>query len=232
MQTAKTLIRQRGCAGWFESSLDAYVRKYVSIRYGSIIRNGRIDNYPGAADYLILDGRYHLCNRICSDKLSCIWHWQRPVGEIKVSRGVYDATGHGKRAKTVTINASSERGCITCTASSEWGWIIATWERGWIDWLIDWLSLGFMAQSTHKDLVGPVSLHIFLLKAVNQYMYILFRQKLTTALLELSGGNDRRKYCMIYLCDVVWPVGIEPMTYWSAAGRASNWAIEVESPHP
>ena len=36
MLTTKTLIRLRGCAGWSESSLGAYVRRYVFGHYGSV----------------------------------------------------------------------------------------------------------------------------------------------------------------------------------------------------
>ena len=35
MRTTKTLIRLCGCAGWFESSLGAYVRRYVFWRCGA-----------------------------------------------------------------------------------------------------------------------------------------------------------------------------------------------------
>ena len=66
-----------------------------------------------------------------------------------------------------------------------------------------------------------------------------FRQKLTTALLEWKGENDRRKYFIIKsprknVADLggvcVCVGGIEPITSWSLVGCASNWAIEAGLP--
>ena len=43
-QGCKILIRPRGCVGWFESSLDAFIRRYVLSRCGSTENTQRAHN--------------------------------------------------------------------------------------------------------------------------------------------------------------------------------------------
>ena len=79
MRTTKTLTRLRGNAGWFESSLDAHIRRYVFPGCGNII----LQIHPVSKLQLLST----LYSTICVDSVSGEWKLFNTSGALKVLCG-------------------------------------------------------------------------------------------------------------------------------------------------